>query len=176
VKFIASILVFIVYVLFEIGLITYKPVLILNLLLILSLGLLHGSNDLAIYKQVTGTKWKFLMINYGIVALIFILSYLIAPLLCLILFVLVSAYHFGQELYEAEGLKSTLIENLILGILIFLLMFTFNVEEFNQVFDNLTSFQVSEITLVILSVCFSVAHLILMAVKIKKTGVTYNEV
>ena len=40
---------------------------IINLLLILTIGLMHGSNDLAIYRKVTGTKWKVLSLYYAVV-------------------------------------------------------------------------------------------------------------
>ena len=151
-KFVASILVFIIYQLYEVGVIEYQPVLIFNLILVLSVGLLHGSNDLIIYKQVTGTKWKYLIINYLIVGLVFLISFIIAPILCLFLFVVVSAYHFGQELYESEDLKTSMMENLTLGFLIFLMMFAFNAVEFNRVFEDLTRFQLSEVWLAYLTI------------------------
>lgn len=150
----------------------YQPVLICNLVLILSVGLLHGSNDLVIYKNVTGAKWKYLIINYLIVGAIFLVSFYISPLLCLLLFVLVSAYHFGQELYESENLNSSLLDNLILGILIFLMMFVFNAEEFSQVYQDLTSFQVSETWLLYITIASGIFFTAFLLIALAKNRIS----
>ncbi len=173
-KFLGSILVFIIYQLYKIGVVEYQPVLIFNLILVLSVGLLHGSNDLLIYKRVTGTKWKYLVINYLIVGLVFLLSYFIAPILCLLLFVVVSAYHFGQELYESEHFKSSLVENLTLGLLIFLMMFAFNAVEFNRVFEDLTSFQLSEIWLIYLTIASGVLFIVSLVIGLSRSRISFK--
>ncbi|WP_157111512.1 Brp/Blh family beta-carotene 15,15'-dioxygenase [Nonlabens spongiae] len=150
----------------------YQLVIFLNLFLILSIGILHGSNDLVIYKKVTGVKWKYLIINYVLVGLLFFAAYFISPFICVLLFVLVSAYHFGEELYESDGLSFSWIHKLSLGLLIFLMMFVLNAAEFDIVLFDLTGTENSSILLISLTIASGLLYLIYLGATLLKKQVS----
>lgn len=67
---------------------------------ILSIGLLHGSNDIKIIKKVYEQRKisfrKTLLLYIGVVLFGAVMFYIL-PLLALVLFILVSGYHFGEQ-------------------------------------------------------------------------------
>ena len=83
--------------------------LILGFILIFTFGMIHGSNDLLIVKKLLKnikhySKFTLLIAYLFIVSLAILVFYLI-PSLAMILFVLFSAYHFGEQHWE-ENLMS----------------------------------------------------------------------
>ena len=93
--------------LISIGLSYLLPVIyqdIVGFLLILSIGVIHGANDLLIIKKYTRKDTLKSQINYflyylGLVFLGFLFFY-VFPSIALLSFVLVSIYHFGEQHWE----------------------------------------------------------------------------
>lgn len=83
--------------------------------LIFSLGILHGSNDITLIKRTIGTKnltfFKALTSYILVIATGTALFFLI-PKLALILFVVFSAYHFGEQHFHYLKIKSNIISYL----------------------------------------------------------------
>ncbi|MGB5981942.1 MAG: Brp/Blh family beta-carotene 15,15'-dioxygenase [Nonlabens sp.] len=125
-------------------------IVVINALLIMTIGLLHGSNDLVIYQKLTGTKWRVLALYYAIVTSLFLVLYFIHPLLSLIAFVLVSAFHFGEEMNALDDFKNSILHCLLSGLVVFFMMFYFNYKEFNSVIYDLSTFQVSQNAMLII--------------------------
>ena len=121
----------------------------LGFVLIFSFGVLHGSNDLALFENINArsgaVNYKFLF--YYVVAVIAgaALFYLI-PSLALAIFILVSGYHFGEQQWinqislEINWLK--FLFQLVYGLLILFLIFTFQAEEVGQIVFEITSRQI----------------------------------
>ena len=116
---------------------------ILGFLLILSIGVIHGANDLLIIKKYTKKdtlKSQILYFLYylGIVFIGFVFFYLF-PAIALLSFVLVSIYHFGEQHWEANvsntGLsKSNKIYPISLhGLIFFIIIFMNNINVVNDV-------------------------------------------
>ena len=116
---------------------------ILGFLLILSIGVIHGANDLLIIKKYTKKdtlKSQILYFLYylGIVFIGFVFFYLF-PAIALLSFVLVSIYHFGEQHWEANvsntGLaKSEKIYPISLhGLIFFIIIFMNNINVVNDV-------------------------------------------
>ena len=90
----------------------------LGFVLILSIGIIHGANDLLIIKKYSkkdtlrGTMSYFLY-YLSFVLLGFIFFYLF-PSVALLTFVLVSIYHFGEQHWEANKLSNQInIKNIL---------------------------------------------------------------
>ena len=75
---------------------------IIGVVLILSIGLVHGANDIAIikkFREVSSGNFslKRSVLLYSAVVLFTLILFIILPQLALWLFILISAYHFGEQ-------------------------------------------------------------------------------
>ena len=115
---------------------------------ILTFGILHGANDLKILAKKNLSSKNFIdiplwLVYVGIVCLGLFVFYFI-PGIALLMFVLVSCYHFGEQHLERH-IKSKKLKYLFFtnyGVLIFSLLFVFNVESVNKVIFQIASIQV----------------------------------
>ena len=111
-------------------------------ILVLSLGIIHGANDLLILKKRVN-KQRFIQSVFGYILLILacIISFFFDPFLSMILFVLISGYHFGEEHFEKKIEGPLLFKSLIYilyGLIIFLLIFMENQAEVDSIMYDLT--------------------------------------
>ena len=136
--------------LISIGLSYLLPVIyqdIFGFLLILSIGVIHGANDLLIIKKYTRKDSLKSQITYflyylGLVFLGFLFFYAF-PSIALFSFVLVSIYHFGEQHWESNLVNTNLnkvkkiFPIIFHGLTFFLVIFINNIDVVN---DVLTSF------------------------------------
>ena len=136
--------------LISIGLSYLLPVIYQDLfgfLLILSIGVIHGANDLLIIKKYTRKDSLKSQITYflyylGLVFLGFLFFYAF-PSIALLSFVLVSIYHFGEQHWESNLVNTNLnkvkkiFPIIFHGLTFFLVIFINNIDAVN---DVLTSF------------------------------------
>ena len=136
--------------LISIGLSYLLPVIyqdIFGFLLILSIGVIHGANDLLIIKKYTRKDSLKSQITYflyylGLVFLGFLFFYAF-PSIALFSFVLVSIYHFGEQHWESNLVNINLSKGkkifpiIFHGLTFFLVIFINNIDVVN---DVLTSF------------------------------------
>ena len=113
-------------------------------LLILSLGILHGANDIQIItkKNIHNNKGITTLYYLGIV-LIGGLAFFFFPTLALLCFVLFSAYHFGEQHWEFRLKKSylSLLFYFVYGACMFFVLFFFHRAEVQQVVEGITSYR-----------------------------------
>lgn len=119
---------------------------ILGLLLILSFGVFHGANDIAIiyksYKTLSNSLLYRLIGVYLTIVLFFALFFTFFPSVSLFCFVLLSAYHFGEQHWqhilkdEVNFLKY--IFKFSYGSLIFVLIFIFHQEEVENIIAQIS--------------------------------------
>ena len=125
---------------------------ILGFLLILSIGVIHGANDLLIInrysaKESNKNQILFFFFYLMIVFTGFALFYFI-PSLALLAFIAVSVYHFGEQHWEVNlsntNLSSKIKLSLIIshGLAFFIIIFMNNLLEVNEV---LASFYISSL-------------------------------
>ena len=113
-------------------------------LLILSLGILHGSNDIQIITKKNIYKNKGITTLYYLgIVLIGGLAFFFFPTLALLSFVLFSAYHFGEQHWEFRLKKSylSLLFYFVYGSCIFSVLFFFHRAEVQQVVEAITSYR-----------------------------------
>ena len=122
--------------------------LIFGFILIFTFGMIHGSNDLMIIDRLSNSKnpkfFNNLLIYLFVVCSAIVIFYLI-PFLALSLFVLFSAYHFGEQHWE-ETLSgfSPVLKRLFFfcyGMLILFMIFYFNPDEVVEIVYEITSFR-----------------------------------
>ena len=136
--------------LISIGLSYLLPVIyqdIFGFLLILSIGVIHGANDLLIIKKYTRkdslkSQITYFLFYLGLVFLGFLFFYAF-PSIALLSFVLVSIYHFGEQHWESNLVNTNLnkvkkiFPIIFHGLTFFLVIFINNIDAVN---DVLTSF------------------------------------
>ena len=143
---------------------------ILGFILILSIGVIHGANDLLIIKKYTRKNSLKSQISYflyylGLVFLGFVFFYLFPPI-ALLSFVLVSIYHFGEQHWEvntsnADFINIKRIYPIILhGLVFFVIVFMNNIDIVN---DVLLSFNTISLNYNYLRILLIVLFLIYMS-------------
>ena len=126
--------------------------LFLGFILIFTFGMVHGSNDIMIVdklsKKTNSTFFKILS-TYLIVVTAAILIFYFIPVLALVLFILFSAYHFGEQHWEEVlsnlSLPLQKIFFFCYGLLILYLIFLFKVEEVIKIIYEITSLELNDI-------------------------------
>lgn len=135
--------------------------LIIAFVLILSIGLLHGANDMKIIESMSTElkgNIKFWRVAYGFSVLLILSSFFLVPALILPFFILISAYHFGEQHFEF--LKSKASNNkyiryslfLNYGIYIFFLLFFIEFDATKSIVNDINSawFTKKEIGIIVL--------------------------
>lgn len=128
-----------------------KIQIILGFSLIFTFGILHGANDLLLIKKKNSPKktYNFIksLLNYVLVIIFCAILFYFIPGLTLILFILVSAFHFGEQQWKE------LINNypkwiwysisFTYGLFIFMLLFKFHASEVEKIIFEISKFQIS---------------------------------
>lgn len=142
--------------------------LILGFILIFTFGMVHGSNDLLIVnKLLINTKHylKFTLLTaYLFVVSFAILIFYWAPALAMILFMLFSAYHFGEQHWEHRFSKLNSFRKSIFyfsyGMFILYLLFAFNDSDVKSIVFEITSYEIthlySQIVLIVLGISIGI--------------------
>jgi Brp/Blh family beta-carotene 15,15'-monooxygenase len=116
---------------------------------ILTFGILHGANDLLLIRNI-GTKEEKLsllklLVYYLIVVGFGALLFWIIPWFALLLFIIVSGYHFGeQQCQNLEKSNFFKIFEFTYGLFILLTLFIFHIKEVQKVIRNIPSIMVSK--------------------------------
>ena len=141
----------------------------------MSIGILHGANDIKMIKNtIKGENqfsFKSILSIYILVVLLTALSFFVLPALALMIFVLLSSYHFGEQ-HWASSLNISkplgLFFYFLYGSLIFNLLFYLNSQDTINVIYSLTGYLVNECLFLVLlftSVILAMVILIYFYVK-----------
>ncbi|WP_461587663.1 Brp/Blh family beta-carotene 15,15'-dioxygenase [Winogradskyella sp.] len=120
----------------------------LSYFLILTVGVIHGSNDLALLKHIKADKkWlKKPLLFYNGLIYVCILIFFFNPILAFTVFMLASCYHFGEQHFHNKMISSNVLSRLLYfsyGSMIFSLLFYFNKEEVSTVVLQFLDFDFS---------------------------------
>ncbi|WP_293872443.1 Brp/Blh family beta-carotene 15,15'-dioxygenase [Flavobacterium sp.] len=118
---------------------------IVGFILILSFGICHGANDLLlikkIYSEESKSYWKILF-KYLIIVLVAAVLFILIPSLAMVLFIVVSSYHFGEQHWENKIIyfNKIMITSFytIYGLFILLLLFQFHTKEVIAILYEIT--------------------------------------
>lgn len=121
----------------------------LSYFFILTVGIIHGSNDISLINIVKGDGFlskRYLWYYIGLI-LINIAAFIISPRVALICFIIISCYHFGeQHLHSLVKVIDRKARFLFLsyGSLIFGLLFHFNIQSTSDIINGLIDFRIPE--------------------------------
>ena len=127
---------------------------LIGFVVIFLFGILHGANDLALFQKINENKSspspnKLLLYYVGIVLFGAVLFYYL-PIFALLLFILFSSYHFGEQHWNkleiAKKNKWLILFQTIYGMFIFFLLFSFHDEEVKKII-----FQISNVSIAMLN-------------------------
>ena len=143
--------------------------------LILSVGLIHGANDLLIIKRNTSSDTNFSQfksfIKYFGIVLAGLIFFYFFPSFALISFILVSIYHFGEQHIEAIPLDKNLknsrryISIISHGILLFTIIFMNNTKVVVDVFSSFNIVFLNYNFLIIILIITSILYASILIVK-----------
>lgn len=87
------------------------------LVLIFSIGIIHGSNDIQIIQKVQSRQQSFFRIlaAYVITVILVAILFYALPQLALTIFILISAYHFGEQHFHELKIKTRILKTLFFG-------------------------------------------------------------
>lgn len=130
---------------------------IVGFILILSFGIIHGANDLLLIRKINGenlmTYWK-ILIYYITIVLIAVLLFSFIPWLAMLLFIIVSSYHFGEQHWDKKKLNSTILLtkffHTVYGLFILLLLFQFHEKEVMDILYGITGIEFTFISITLL--------------------------
>ena len=128
-----------------------KHQVIMGFMLIFSFGILHGANDLLLIKNISvenkSNSWLKIFTYYVIIVLAGILIFYLIPLFALLLFIIVSANHFGEQ--QWQNLDNHIPKSLLLlyqslyGMIVLLLLFNFHSEQVQGIIETITQTTIS---------------------------------
>ena len=107
---------------------------IFGFFLIFTFGILHGANDLLLIKNINLEKnsqsWVTILSYYIVIVLTGLLLFYLIPQMALLLFIIVSAYHFGeqqwQNLHQIFPKWLLITFQFLYGFIVLLLLFIFH--------------------------------------------------
>jgi Brp/Blh family beta-carotene 15,15'-monooxygenase len=136
---------------------------------VLTIGVIHGANDLYIATKTVNTvkKWSFKSFFgiYILFVLLMVFGLYKLPLWALLLFVLVSAFHFGEQQWHLSSYISSLKLNLFYfayGLFLFALLFYLHTDQTITIISDIAGIQLSNSIFFILIICSGVAALIFL--------------
>jgi beta-carotene 15,15'-dioxygenase len=152
--------------------------------LIVSLGILHGANDLLILSKGKNGKavfFKHLLIYLSIIVLC-VVTYVLSPLVAILAFILLSSYHFGEE-HMGEKIRVHQLLNAIYymayGLFLFSMLFYASLSDVDQIMKELTGTTLSrfqiELTLSISAMFLFTISLFLVFKKKNSLGLFLKE-
>ena len=129
----------------------HKSQIFVCFLLIFTFGILHGANDLQLIDKIDVLKDKKnstlrILIYYIMFVLLGILSFYIFPLVALILFIIVSAYHFGEQQWQKLPndlpIFTLILYRFLYGFVILSLLFVFHTIQVQNIISTITTFKI----------------------------------
>lgn len=118
---------------------TYQ--IILGFSLIFTFGILHGANDILLIKNISGVNtarsWFVILTYYVGIVLAGVLLFYFIPQMALLMFIVVSSYHFGEQ--QWQELKTSFPKWLLItfqflyGFLVLLLLFFFHTNQVQNI-------------------------------------------
>ena len=143
-------------------------------ILVISIGIIHGANDLLILSTKDKKNKSFIknLTIYISIILFCVLIYLFSPFIAILLFVLLSAYHFGEEHLGHKIMMNSVFNSiyfLAYGLFIFSLLFYQSLPDVDKIMLELTDTSFTklqvEITLIACAILLFLGSFYLVVIK-----------
>lgn len=123
---------------------------LLGFLIILTFGVLHGANDIVIinksFKPLKNKNIAFVISFYLTIVMASAILFALVPVIALLLFIIISAYHFGeQHWHHVLVYSNTYIKiffELAYGCFILCLIFYFHLEEVERIIESICNYYI----------------------------------
>lgn len=150
---------------------------IIGFLLIFSFGILHGANDLQLIdktlSKLSGNSFYKILLYYVAVVVFGALLFFFIPALALLLFIVVSGYHFGEQHWQSELMgdskKINLMFHLFYGLLILSLLFVFHIQEVQRIISDISKINLTSNSIYLFFYFSLIGFLILCLIKYLKS-------
>lgn len=138
------------------------------LFFIFTVGILHGSNDISIIQKLRTPNEKSvilypLLVYVSVVGIATLLFYFL-PILALVLFLIFSAYHFGEQQYHSSLMPTIIIKKIMYvayGSLVIFMLLSLNKEEVLTITSKMAAVQISP---TIYGICIGVSFLLYLSI------------
>lgn len=143
-------------------------------ILVISIGIIHGANDLLILSTKDKQNKTFIknLIIYVSIIILCVFIYLISPFIAILLFVLLSAYHFGEEHLGHKIMMNSVFNSiyfLAYGLFIFSLLFYQSLPDVDKIMLELTDTSFTklqvEVTLIACAILLFLGSFYLVVIK-----------
>lgn len=136
-------------------------------ILIFTFGIFHGSNDIHLITKFSDEKKSIfsfkVLISYIFIVLSALLLIYILPFITLLVFILFSAFHFGEQQYSNWPISlndwKTFLYYISYGLVILFMLFVLNAKEVITIVDSISGVLLSESILVYSLIVFAIAYL-----------------
>ena len=123
-------------------------------ILILSIGLLHGANDILILSEEDRLRQKKIqnLVVYSLISITCVGIYLIHDYIAILLFIIISSYHFGEEHLSSRISEHNLFDIFyytFFGLIIFSLIFFTSIVEVNAILSEMVNARFTELGILI---------------------------
>jgi Brp/Blh family beta-carotene 15,15'-monooxygenase len=130
---------------------------ILGFFLIFTFGILHGANDILLIQHINPAQKKNsqnkTLLYYVVVVLVGVLLFYTLPQIALLLFIIVSAYHFGEQQWHSVKTKLhnlvCILFQFLYGLVLLLLLFYFHSNQVQDIVYKITHVTVPLVTFAI---------------------------
>lgn len=151
---------------------------IIAYVVIFTLGLVHGANDIKLLEKNVSSSpnHKYVILGrYVLIVLAIAILFYVIPSLALILFILVSGFHFGEEHWDklivTKGNGHYLFYTAY-GLLILFLIFYLNSEETTEIISAITGFTPDKFYYLIGLILFAILSILSFIVAIAQMNTT----
>jgi Brp/Blh family beta-carotene 15,15'-monooxygenase len=143
-------------------------------ILVISIGIIHGANDLLILSTKDKKNKTFIknLIIYVSIIILCVFIYLFSPFIAILLFVLLSAYHFGEEHLGHKIMMNSVFNSiyfLAYGLFIFSLLFYQSLPDVDKIMLELTDTSFTklqvEVTLIACAILLFLGSFYLVVIK-----------
>lgn len=142
---------------------------------VLTIGIIHGANDLYLLAKTVNslqkTSFILLFASYVLLVVVMVFGLYKLPIWSLLLFVLISAFHFGEQQWHLSSYISSLKLNLFYfayGLFLFSLLFYFHLDQTSSIINDLAQIQLSDKLFFWLFVFSGIASLVLMILNVRQ--------
>jgi beta-carotene 15,15'-dioxygenase len=138
---------------------SFKYQQLIGFVVIFLFGILHGANDLALFQKINDNKVSLslpkMIVYYVLIVSLGALLFFYLPIFALLLFILFSSYHFGEQHWnelEIVHRNSTLISfQTAYGMFILFLLFSFHEVEVKSIIQQISNTSIAVLNFKILT-------------------------
>ena len=142
---------------------------------VLIIGIIHGANDLYIISKYSKTTKKrqfgYLFVSYVFFVFVMVLALYNVPQLALLLFVLVSSFHFGEQQWHKSSLVKSIKLHLFYvayGAFLFSLLFYTHQNQTISIIQEISGIQVAPSIFLLMLICSCVCVIFFGVLNIKQ--------